>query len=608
MMIDSGESEEAQQKIPISITNTPRSPQLFTSHSIDGIYYDDSDDRQKEKDKTLALITSTRHRRRWRRRRPTGKLGLFGSLRSRPPQGQSLCNILVGFCVAILATVIFNAELTTQRPIYKRSADSLTGAMMYLMKYGYMDHHHNDGRSAQLLSADGLKNYIMDFQGFAGLNQTGVLDDETIKMMNMPRCGVKDNVGGGGHDQGGNRRRRKRYALQGSRWRVKELTYKISKYPSDSDLTRSQVDAEIKKALSVWSDHTDLKFIRKRSGKVHIDVRFEKKEHGDGDPFDGSGGTLAHAFFPVFGGDAHFDDDEPWTSNSFTGTSLLQTAAHEFGHSLGLSHSDTKDALMAPFYRGFQSKPKLEIDDVKGIQALYGPKSSKNDNKNNDDDDSDSGVESNVIDTGDPKEKNELCETNTRLDAIVTTKDTNTYVFKGNKYFKLNDDGVEPGYPRFISSGWGGLPSNIDAAFTWTNGKTYIFRGSKYWRFTNQNLDRGYPKPIAKGFDGIPDNIDAAFVWSGNGKIYFFKGDKYYRFDPEERPPVKRSYPKPVENWEGIPGHIDDALQYKNGYTYFFKQGRYWRFDDKNFGIDRADPPFPRPASYWWFGCPQDDA
>ena len=39
------------------------------------------------------------------------------------------------------------------------------------MKYGYMDHHHNDGRSAQLLSADGLKNYIMDFQGFAGLNQ-----------------------------------------------------------------------------------------------------------------------------------------------------------------------------------------------------------------------------------------------------------------------------------------------------------------------------------------------------------------------------------------------------------------------------------------------------
>ena len=189
---------------------------------------------------------------------------------------------------------------------------------MYLMKYGYMDEHHNSGKSAQLLSKDGLRNYLMDFQSYAGINQTGVLDEETVRWMKMPRCGVKDNIGREEHEE--SRSRRKRYALQGSRWRVKELSYKISKYPSSDSLSRSQVDKEIKKALSVWSEHTDLKFVRKRSGKVHIDIRFEKGEHGDGDRFDGAGGTLAHAFFPVFGGDAHFDDDEPWTINSFRGT------------------------------------------------------------------------------------------------------------------------------------------------------------------------------------------------------------------------------------------------------------------------------------------------
>lgn len=166
---------------------------------------------------------------------------------------------------------------------------------------------------------------------------------------------------------------------------MKALTYRISKYPKR--LNKDEVDKEVAKAFAVWSEYTDLTFTAKKSNPVHIDIRFEVNEHGDGgnmilnqviikcfflknsfhkllDPFDGPGGTLAHAYFPVYGGDAHFDDAEQWTIGSSRGTNLFQVAAHEFGHSLGLSHSDVRSALMAPFYRGYDPVFRLDSDDI----------------------------------------------------------------------------------------------------------------------------------------------------------------------------------------------------------------------------------------------------
>ncbi|KAI5694140.1 hypothetical protein M8J75_011375 [Diaphorina citri] len=450
----------------------------------------------------------------------------------------AVSKIFTLFYVTIVFILVSNVRQS-------RAMHSETQAMMYLSQFGYLSPIVRNPNSGHLMSEETLARAVMEFQNFAGLNLTGHLDDDTLHMMTLPRCGVRDKVGFASDP------RSKRYALQGSRWRVKDLTYKISKYPRV--LGRHETDEVIRKAFQVWADVTPLTFTAKKSGQVHIEIRFERDEHGDGDPFDGPGGTLAHAFFPVYGGDAHFDDAEKWTVNSYKGTNLFQVAAHEFGHSLGLSHSDVRSALMAPFYRGYEPHFQLDSDDEEAIQALYGPPNHHHGGDSDDDADSTGSGSGKKPATEQPPadDDGELC-TDSKVDTLFNSAEGNT-----------------------------------------KNGKTYFFKGSKYWRYTGKSMDDGYPKDISEGFTGIPDNIDAALVWSS----------KFWKFDPSSKPPVKSTYPKPTSNWEGIPDNIDAALHYTNGYTYFFKGSQYWRFNDKSFSVDSADPPFPRNSGYWWFGC-----
>lgn len=68
----------------------------------------------------------------------------------------------------------------------------------------------DSSRSAALIHPDAIKESIMEFQRFAGLNETGEMDPETSRMMKLPRCGVKDMVG---HSK--SHGRSKRFALQG---------------------------------------------------------------------------------------------------------------------------------------------------------------------------------------------------------------------------------------------------------------------------------------------------------------------------------------------------------------------------------------------------------
>ncbi|NP_001117903.1 vitronectin b precursor [Oncorhynchus mykiss] len=128
------------------------------------------------------------------------------------------------------------------------------------------------------------------------------------------------------------------------------------------------------------------------------------------------------------------------------------------------------------------------------------------------------------------------------FDAFLQLKNGSIYAFRGDYFFELDERAVVPGYPKLIYDKWG-IRGPIDAAFTRINcqGKTYIFKGNKYWRFEDDVLDADYPRDISVGFEKVPTDVDAAFAipapgHHGKEKVYFFKGDQYYQYEFKHQP------------------------------------------------------------------------
>ena len=68
------------------------------------------------------------------------------------------------------------------------------------------------------------------------------------------------------------------------------------------------------------------------------------------------------------------DGEEDFSTDGSFGFNFESAILHEIGHSLGLMHSDVHDAVMNPNH-AMSAKGtdiKLHIDDITGIQELYG--------------------------------------------------------------------------------------------------------------------------------------------------------------------------------------------------------------------------------------------
>ncbi|KAJ3588340.1 hypothetical protein NHX12_011933 [Muraenolepis orangiensis] len=190
----------------------------------------------------------------------------------------------------------------------------------WLMRYGYLP--PPDPSTGQLQAWTAVTHAVRAMQKFAGLQETGLVDEETIALM-------------------------------------KNINWRLRSYPYSSGLSRETV---------AGPDGADLQ------------VDFLQGYHGDGYPFDGPGGAVGHAFFPSDpsrAGGVHLDAEEEWSFRkpASEGTDLFTVLVHEFGHTLGLAHSSARQSVMRPYYQGPAGDPlhyRLGPHDLEHITQLYG--------------------------------------------------------------------------------------------------------------------------------------------------------------------------------------------------------------------------------------------
>ncbi|KAL0272400.1 UNVERIFIED_CONTAM: hypothetical protein PYX00_005383 [Menopon gallinae] len=332
------------------------------------------------------------------------------------------------------------------------------------------------------------------------------------------------------------------------------------------------------------------------------------------------------------------------------GTSLFAVAAHEFGHSLGLSHSSVQESLMFPWYQVLPPNFELPEDDKHGIQYLYGAKEDKMWAK----------IPVFVPEPPRPRPTEpprpprvhpterprprptqpppppppprppptkpphprtpptraphhpwlppkmsgvpDTCDTS--YDAISVIRGE-VFIFKDRYLWRIGDQGLLRDYPARIERLWYGLPrnfTNVDAVYERSDKKIVFFIGRMYYVFNANHLEMGYPRPLHHlGLPRDLERVDAAMVWGHNGKTYFFSGTMYWRFD-EATGRVELDYPRDMSMWRGVGYNIDTVFQWKDGITYFFKGKGFWKFNDLRMRVENERQ---MPSAQFWMGCPR---
>ncbi|XP_062910960.1 matrix metalloproteinase-20-like [Mobula hypostoma] len=467
-------------------------------------------------------------------------------------------------CLSLSVNFLF-ANTVLSLPVYPHDEENeiTQSDLYYAQKYIKQFFTLEDGSESLIQSEGSLPKKIKEVQEFYGLLVTGKLDRATIELMTVPRCGVPDLAS---------------YSLYPGkpRWNKAFVTYSVVNYIPQ--LSFFEIEYAIWRAVNIWQKVIPLNLVRVFNTEADIMISFETRVHGDNFPFDGRGGTLAHAFSPGkgIGGDIHFDWEENWTWRR-NGANLFHVATHEFGHALGLAHSRYRSAVMYPtYYKRPSNRFFLSFDDIRAIHALYGTIQM-------------SHQESAQL------QMQDTCDPSISFDA-VTKAYGNIFLFKnGSLWHKdLHTADIKVSSIQDI---WLDLPSNIDAACEIPGDDIiYFFKGSKFWTYTHNKLSHKSSQSIYLfGLPPYVKQIDAALFIQQTKKIFFFVG-KIYNTRIKA---VDQGYPKWIRSgWSGVNDKIDAALQ-NDGLVYFFSGPQIYEYDFWRKEIVHTL------SSNQWLGCQQ---
>ncbi|XP_003574325.4 metalloendoproteinase 1-MMP [Brachypodium distachyon] len=286
-----------------------------------------------------------------------------------------------------------------KRLLHARRGSRVTGLgelKRYLDTFGYMPEHAGDHATPTTTDDafdERLEAAVKRYQSRLGLPVSGRLDAATLDRIMSPRCGVEDHgmsvsVAGGVPPEHGGAVSRFSFFKGQPRWARPQsesesdpaivLTYAASPTATVGYLPPDAVRAVLQRAFTRWARVIPVSFVETDDyDAADIKVGFYEGSHGDGVPFDGPLGVLGHAFSPK-NGRLHLDASERWAVDfggemeTSSAIDLESVVTHEIGHVLGLGHSTSQEAVMYPSIKPLQRKADLTIDDVEGVQLLYG--------------------------------------------------------------------------------------------------------------------------------------------------------------------------------------------------------------------------------------------